>query len=51
MQSLVGESVVDDLGESGESVVGTPGGGVTHRGRLLKDDADAAARGFCQAAL
>ena len=33
-------------GESGESGVGTPGGGVAHRGRLLEGDADAAARGI-----
>ena len=32
-------------GESVESGVGTPGGGVAHRGRLLEGDADAAARG------
>ena len=35
-------------GKSGESGVGTPGGGMAHRGRLLvfiEDDADAAARG------
>ena len=32
-------------GESGESDVGTPGGGVAHRGRLLEGDADAATRG------
>ena len=25
--------------------MGTPGGGVAHRGRLLESDADAAARG------
>ena len=44
----VGEAVVGVAGESsksGESGVGTPGGGVEHRGRLLEDDADAAARG------
>jgi len=34
-----------ESGESGESEVGTPGGGVAHRGRLLESDADAAARG------
>ena len=32
-------------GVAGESGVGTPGGGVAHRGRLLEGDADAAARG------
>ena len=31
-------------GVAGESGVGTPGGGVAHRGRLLEGDADAAAR-------
>ena len=44
-QSLVGEAVVGESGESGESVVGTPGGGVAHRGHLLESDADAAAPG------
>ena len=51
-ESLVGdavEAVVDVVGESsvaGEPGVGTPGGGVAHRGRLLEgDDAGAAARG------
>ena len=50
-ESLVGdavEAVVDVVGESsvaGEPGVGTPGGGVAHRGRLLEGDADAAARG------
>ena len=39
-----GEAVVGVAGESGESGVGTPGGGVAHRGRLLEGDADAAAR-------
>ena len=32
-------------GESSRSGVGTPGGGVAHRGRLLKGDADAAGSG------
>ena len=32
-------------GVAGESGVGTPGGGVAHRGRLLEGNADAAARG------
>ena len=32
-------------GESGESDVGTPGGGVAHRGRLLELDIDTASRG------
>ena len=49
----VGEAVVGDAGEAvvgivgvvGESGVGTRGGGVAHRGRLLEGDADAAARG------
>ena len=40
-----GEAVVGVAGESGESGVGTPGGGVAYRGRLLEGDADAAARG------
>ena len=51
-ESLVGdavEAVVDVVGESSvaaEPGVGTPGGGVAHRGRLLEgDDAGAAARG------
>ena len=50
-ESLVGdavEAVVDVVGESsvaGEPGVGTPGGGVAHRGRLLECDIDAAARG------
>ena len=50
-ESLVGdavEAVVDVVGESsvaGEPGVGTPGGGVAHRGRLLEIDDDAAARG------
>ena len=50
-ESLVGdavEAVVDVVGESsvaGEPGVGTPGGGVAHRGRLLEIDADAAASG------
>ena len=50
-ESLVGdavEAVVDVVGESsvaGEPGVGTPGGGVAHRGRLLESDIDAAARG------
>ena len=34
------------VGESGDSGVGTPGGGVAHRGCLLDGDADAAARGI-----
>ena len=33
------------MGVAGESGVGTPGGGVAHRGRLLEGDADAAACG------
>jgi len=33
------------LGVAGEPGVGTPGGGVAHRGRLLECDIDAAARG------
>ena len=41
----VGEAVVGVAGESSESGVGTQGGGVAHRGRLLEGDADAAARG------
>ena len=41
----VGEAVVGVAGESSESGVGTQGGGVAHRGRLLDIDADAAARG------
>jgi hypothetical protein len=41
----VGEAVVGESGESGESVVGTPGSGVARRGRLLEGDADAAASG------
>ena len=41
----VGEAVVGVVGESGDSGVGTPGGGVARRGRLLEGDADAAARG------
>ena len=43
-----GEAVVGVAGESGEAGVGTPGGGVAHRGRLLEGvegNADAAARG------
>ena len=50
-ESLVGdavEAVVDVVGESsvaGEPGVGTPGGGVAHRGRLLECDIEAAARG------
>ena len=50
-ESLVGGageavvSVAGEWGESGESDVGTPGGCVAHRGRLLEGDADAAARG------
>ena len=42
-ESLVrdaGEAVVGVAGESG-----APGGSMTHRDRLLEDDADAAARG------
>ena len=39
-----GGALVGVAGESGESGVGTPGGGVAHRGRLLEGDADAAAR-------
>ena len=45
----VGEAVVGVAGESSRSGVGTPGGGVAHRGpcrgRLLEGDADAAASG------
>ena len=50
-ESLVGdvvEAVVDVVGESsvaGEPGVGTPGGGVARRGRLLEGDVDAAASG------
>ena len=51
-KSLVGDAgeamvgVEGESGESGKSSVGTPGGGVAHRGRLLEgDDAGAAARG------
>ena len=47
-ESLVGdkgEAVVGVAGESVKSGVGTPGGGVAHRSRLLEGDADAAARG------
>jgi hypothetical protein len=40
-----GEAVVGVAGESSRSGVGTPGGGVAHRGRLLEGDADAAASG------
>jgi hypothetical protein len=39
----VGEAVVGVAGESSRLDVGTPGGGVAHRGRLLEGDADAAA--------
>ena len=39
------EAVVGVVGESGEPGVGTPGGGVAHRGRLLEFDIDAAAPG------
>ena len=42
----VGEAVVGVAGESSKSGVGTPGGGVARRGRLLEGDADAAASGF-----
>ena len=49
----VGEAVVGDAGEAvvgvvgvvGESGVGTRGGGVAHRGRLLEFDIDTASRG------
>jgi hypothetical protein len=41
----VGEAVVGVAGESSRSGVGTPGGGVAHRGRLLEGDANAAASG------
>ena len=49
----VGEAVVGDAGEAvvgvvgvvGESGVGTRGGGVAHRGRLLELDIDTASRG------
>ena len=41
----VGEAVVGVAGESSRSGVGTPGGGVAHRGRLLEGDADAATSG------
>ena len=49
----VGETVVGDAGEAvvgvvgvvGESGVGTRGGGVAHRGRLLELDIDTASRG------
>ena len=37
----VGEAVVGVAGESSESGVGTQGGGVAHRGRLLECDVDA----------
>ena len=41
----VGEAVVGVAGELSRLGVGTPGGGVAHRGRLLEGDADAAASG------
>ena len=41
----VGEAVVGVAGESSKSGVGTPGGGVARRGRLLEADVDAAAGG------
>jgi hypothetical protein len=41
----VGEAVVGVAGESSRSGVGTLGGGVAHRDRLLEGDADAAASG------
>jgi hypothetical protein len=41
----VGGAVVGVAGESSRSGVGTPGGGVAHRGRLLEGDVDAAASG------
>jgi len=41
----VGDAVKAVVDESGEPGVGTPGGGVAHRGRLLECDIDAAARG------
>ena len=44
-ESLVGDAVEAVVDESGEPGVGTPGGGVAHRGRLLECDIDAAARG------
>ena len=36
----VGEAVVGVAGELNRSGVGTPGGGVAHRGRLLEGDAE-----------
>jgi hypothetical protein len=44
-ESLVGDAVEAVVDESGEPGVGTPGGGVAHRGRLLERDIDAAASG------
>ena len=47
-ESLVGdggEAVVGVTGVVGESGVGTRGGGVVHRGRLLESDIDTASRG------
>ena len=40
-----GEAVVGVVGVVGESGVGTRGGGVAHRGRLLELDIDTASRG------
>ena len=40
-----GEAVVGVVGVVGESGVGTRGGGVAHRGRLLESDIDTASRG------
>ena len=40
-----GEAVVGVVGVVGESGVGTRGGGVVHRGRLLELDIDTASRG------
>ena len=40
-----GEAVVGVMGVVGESGVGTRGGGVAHRGRLLELDIDTASRG------
>ena len=41
-----GEAVVGVAGESSRSGVGTPGGGVAHRDRLLEGDADASLTAF-----
>ena len=40
-----GEAVVGVVGVVGEAVVGTRGGDVAHRGRLLESDIDTASRG------